>query len=88
MDAWQVLLDAPCTGTGVLCKKPDMRWQRTAQDMQELVQLQHKLLAAAVCCVRPGGHLVYSTCSLEWEENQGQIEWLLEQVLVHPSEVL
>ena len=76
----QVLLDAPCSGTGVLCKKPDLRWQRSAHDMHELVALQRSLLSAAVRCVRRGGCLVYSTCSIEKEENADQVEWLLGQV--------
>jgi 16S rRNA (cytosine967-C5)-methyltransferase len=76
----QVLLDAPCTGTGVLSKKPDLRWQREMHDLHELVQLQRALLLCAVRCVQRGGLLVYSTCSLEVEENQEQVEWLLQQV--------
>eukprot|EP00892_Ulva_mutabilis_P004426 jgi/Ulvmu1/2355/UM013_0203.1 len=79
---WQfdaVLVDAPCSGTGVLCKRADMRWKRSAQHVAELVELQRELLAAALRCVLPGGVLVYSTCSLEAEENEQQVEWLLAQ---------
>lgn len=74
-----VLVDAPCSGTGVLCKRADLRWQRGAADLDGLLALQRQLLAAAVPCVRPGGALVYSTCSLEAEENEEQVAWLLRQ---------
>jgi len=69
-----VLLDAPCTGTGVLSKRADLRWRRTENDLQDLVKLQEELLDEAVNMVKKGGRLVYSTCSLEEEENWGQIE--------------
>lgn len=74
-----VLVDAPCSGTGVLCKRADLRWQRTPEQVDALTALQRQLLAAAVPCVRPGGVLVYSTCSLEAQENELQVEWLLGQ---------
>lgn len=74
-----VLVDAPCSGSGVLCKRADLRWQRAAADMPGLVELQRQLLAAALPCVRPGGVLVYSTCSLEAEENEEQVAWLLRE---------
>ena len=65
----RVLLDAPCCGTGVLAKRADLRWRRTADDVAGLAGLQDALLDAAAAWVRPGGVLVYSTCSLEPEEN-------------------
>jgi len=77
-----VLLDAPCTGTGTLRRHPDGRWRVRPRDLAALVQLQRELLAAAHEVVRPGGLLVYSTCSLEPEENEVQVEWFLEE---HPE---
>ncbi|MEX0593687.1 MAG: 16S rRNA (cytosine(967)-C(5))-methyltransferase RsmB [Balneolaceae bacterium] len=74
-----VLLDAPCTGTGVLAKRADLRWKRTEEDLKELVQLQSELLEEAGNMVKKGGRLVYSTCSLEEEENFKQIEAFLEK---------
>ncbi len=68
-----VLLDAPCTGTGVLAKRADLRWRKTESDLHDLVQLQQKLLDIAAHAVKPGGVLVYSTCSIEPEENQEQV---------------
>ena len=74
-----VLLDAPCTGTGTLRRHPDGRWRLQPADLGALVRLQHELLDAAASCVRPGGLLVYSTCSLEPEENEVQVADFLER---------
>ena len=73
-----VLLDAPCTGTGVLSKRADLRWRRTEEDLAEAVKLQAELLDEAANHVKRGGRLVYSTCSLEPEENWEQIEKFLD----------
>lgn len=70
-----VLADVPCSGTGTLARRPDLRWQLTAQRLTELVPLQQELLRAAAALTRPGGVLVYATCSLEAEENEAQMAW-------------
>lgn len=75
----RVLLDAPCSGQGVLSKRADLRWQRTSEDLRELVDLQAELLDAAARLVRPGGLLVYATCTIEPEENRKQIEAFLNR---------
>ncbi len=75
----RVMLDAPCTGTGVLSKRADLRWKRTEEDLQDLVELQKELLDSAAKMVKPGGKLVYSTCSLEEEENMQQVKQFLER---------
>lgn len=72
-----VLIDAPCSGLGVLSKRADMRWHRTEADMADLVVLQRDMLDAAARCVRPGGLLVYSTCTTEPEENEDQVNAFL-----------
>ncbi|MGQ9778626.1 MAG: 16S rRNA (cytosine(967)-C(5))-methyltransferase RsmB [Bacillota bacterium] len=72
-----VLLDAPCSGTGTLRRRADLRWRRRPEDLPALVALQRQLLARAAALVRPGGRLVYCTCSLEPEENEEQIRWFL-----------
>ena len=74
-----ILLDAPCTGTGVLSKRADLRWKRTPEDLENVVQLQKELLDEAANHVSRGGRLVYSTCSIEPEENWEQIEEFLER---------
>ena len=74
-----VFLDAPCSGTGVLRRRPDLRWRLRPEKIEGLVRLQHELLDAAAERVAPGGHLVYSTCSIEPEENAGVIKAFLER---------
>lgn len=78
----RVLLDVPCSGTGVLAKRADARWQRGEKDLQDLLQRQQRLLDAATQTVQTGGLLVYSTCSIEHEENEGQITAFLQR---HPN---
>lgn len=72
-----VLLDAPCTGTGVLSKRADLRWRRDELGLKHAVELQEKLLEEAANMVKRGGRLVYSTCSIEPEENMDQIKKFL-----------
>lgn len=74
----RVLLDAPCSGTGVLAKRADLRWRLTEQRISELTALQDELLDAAARFVRPGGLLVYATCSIEAEENHQRVEAFLD----------
>ncbi|MGQ0642984.1 MAG: 16S rRNA (cytosine(967)-C(5))-methyltransferase RsmB [Gemmatimonadaceae bacterium] len=72
-----VLLDAPCSGTGAFRRHPDARWRLTGADVTALSALQREFLDAAAALVRPGGLLVYATCTLESEENDAQIEAFL-----------
>jgi 16S rRNA (cytosine967-C5)-methyltransferase len=72
-----VLLDVPCTGTGVLRRRPDARWRVTPERLASLVRLQRDLLDSAAELVAAGGVLVYATCSLEPEENEEQVERFL-----------
>lgn len=74
-----VLLDAPCSGFGVLRHRPDIRWRRSPADIESLKVLQQELLWNAARFVRPGGRIVYSTCTLWAEENELLVErFLLE----------
>jgi 16S rRNA (cytosine967-C5)-methyltransferase len=73
----RVLLDVPCSGLGVLAKRADLRWQREPDDLDELTALQDELLDAGARLVRPGGLLLYSTCTIEPEENEDRIEAFL-----------
>ncbi|MFP4228271.1 MAG: 16S rRNA (cytosine(967)-C(5))-methyltransferase RsmB [Salinivenus sp.] len=73
----RVLLDVPCSGLGVLGKRADLRWQRSPDDLEDLVALQDDLLDAAARLVRPGGLLVYSTCTIAPEENEHRVDRFL-----------
>jgi len=70
----RVLVDAPCSGFGTLRRNPDMKWRQTPEDVAELVEKQKSILAAAARLVKPGGRLVYATCSILEEENRGVVE--------------
>jgi len=72
-----VLIDVPCTGTGTFRRHPDARWRLKPSDLAVLGALQRAIFRAAAEVVRPGGLLVYSTCSLEPEENDAQLESFL-----------
>ncbi len=78
----RVLLDAPCSGLGVLAKRADLRWRRTPEELAELTALQDELLGAAARLVRPGGLLVYGTCTIEPEENEERVAAFLTR---HPE---
>lgn len=72
-----VLLDAPCSSTGTIRRHPDIPYLKSAKDIEALTELQSKLLDNAVRLLKPGGRLVYSTCSLEPEEGEAQIANLM-----------
>jgi 16S rRNA (cytosine967-C5)-methyltransferase len=78
----RVLVDAPCTGTGTWRRNPDLKNRLTPTDLEELTQLQQKILEQALQFVKPGGQLIYVTCSVLDAENNSQVKWLLEQ---HPE---
>lgn len=78
----RVLVDAPCTGLGVLSKKPDIKWKREPEDIVGLNELQLQLLENAARLVKPGGVLVYSTCTIEPEENFDLVKKFID---LHPS---
>jgi 16S rRNA (cytosine967-C5)-methyltransferase len=74
----RVLVDAPCTGTGTLRHNPEIRWRITQADIADLAARQRRILAHAAQTVAPGGRLVYSTCSVEPEENEEVVAEFLE----------
>jgi 16S rRNA (cytosine967-C5)-methyltransferase len=77
-----ILIDAPCSATGTIRRHPELAWTRTLEDLAKLIPLQQRLLQAAARLLKPGGTLVYATCSLEQEEGERQIAQFLLQ---HPS---
>ncbi|MDP9206231.1 MAG: 16S rRNA (cytosine(967)-C(5))-methyltransferase RsmB [Gemmatimonadota bacterium] len=80
-----VLIDVPCTGTGTFRRHPDARWRLKISDLAVMSALQKTILRAAAKVVKPGGLLIYSTCSLEPEENDEQVEQFLSE---HPDWIL
>ncbi|HEX5883603.1 MAG TPA: 16S rRNA (cytosine(967)-C(5))-methyltransferase RsmB [Pyrinomonadaceae bacterium] len=73
----KVLVDAPCSGTGTLRRNPEIRWRLSAADIEAFAEKQKQILSRAADAVKPGGHLVYSTCSVEREENEEVIQEFL-----------
>jgi 16S rRNA (cytosine967-C5)-methyltransferase len=80
--AHRVLIDAPCTGLGTLRRNPDLKWRQSPELLTRLCEQQASILEQASRCVRPGGRLVYATCSFLREENEAQIEVFLSK---HPE---
>jgi 16S rRNA (cytosine967-C5)-methyltransferase len=78
----KIIIDAPCSGLGVLAKKPDIKIKRELRDIIEMVGIQSALLENAAQLLRPGGAMVYSTCTIEPEENFNVIKKFLEH---HPE---
>ena len=66
----RILVDAPCSGTGTLARNPEIKWRLRETDLARFADLQRKILEQALPHLKPGGKLVYSTCSLEREENE------------------
>jgi 16S rRNA (cytosine967-C5)-methyltransferase len=77
-----VLIDAPCSGLGTLRRDPDIKWRRSESEFPALADLQLRILISAAAVVRPGGRLVYATCSSEPEENEQVVSTFLEK---HPD---
>jgi 16S rRNA (cytosine967-C5)-methyltransferase len=75
----RVLIDVPCTGTGSWRRNPDERWRFTPQDLGEIQEVQRAIMMQAATLVKPGGRLVYVTCSLLQEENEQQLGWFLQE---------
>jgi 16S rRNA (cytosine967-C5)-methyltransferase len=78
----RVLIDAPCTGTGTWRRNPDAKWKLKPSDLEELTEVQRNILDSAWRLVKPGGRLVYATCSLLAEENEAQVDAFLA---AHPD---
>ncbi|WP_163936430.1 16S rRNA (cytosine(967)-C(5))-methyltransferase RsmB [Paraferrimonas sp. SM1919] len=75
----RILLDAPCSATGVIRRHPDIKWLRRADDIAKLVQLQSKIFDECWQWLKPGGTLVYATCSILPEENSEQVQAFIER---------
>lgn len=74
-----VIADLPCSGLGVLGKKTDLKYKTTEESLEDLVRLQREILSTVKDYVRPGGTLIYSTCTIDPMENMDNVHWFLEQ---------
>ncbi len=74
----RVLVDAPCSGSGTWRRNPDLKWRFNRNDLEEVCKVQQDILQSAARLVKPGGRLIYATCSLLAEENEKQIEHFLK----------
>lgn len=87
-----ILLDVPCSNTGVLRRRIDARWRLTSQNIQDLTKIQRKILDNASSCLQPGGRIVYSTCSIDPEENSELIKKFVQETpqfkLVEETQIL
>ena len=73
----KVLIDVPCSGLGIIRKKPEIKWNKTRQDLRDLVEVQKDIMENAWQYLKPGGILLYSTCTLNKEENEDNLKWFL-----------
>jgi len=91
-----LVCDLPCSGLGVMGKKTDIRYKMTPEKQKDLVELQRKILSVVYDYVKPGGTLVYSTCTIHKQENEGNVEWftknfkefeVISQEQIFPGEI-
>lgn len=75
----KVLLDVPCTGLGVIKHKPEIKWRRKREDIYNLSKLQYSMMEKAVKLLKKGGKILYSTCTLTWQENEGVVLSFLQK---------
>ncbi len=78
----RVLVDAPCSGLGIIRRKPDIKWNRSEEEIGELVKIQREILTQSAKYLLPGGTLLYSTCTITPEENHDNVMWFLSE---HPE---
>ena len=77
----------PCSGLGIIGKKADIKYRIKAEDIEALVALQRKILTNAWRYVRPGGTLIYSTCTVSRAENEAQVQWLKDNFLLETVDI-
>ena len=83
----RVIVDAPCTGFGLIRKKPDIKLNRTGNDIDTITVLQREILDASALCVKPGGLLVYSTCTICRKENEANYKYILDKGGFEPVDI-
>ena len=75
----KVLIDVPCSGLGIIRKKPEIKWNKSRKSLKDLVPTQREIMENAWAYLKNGGTMIYSTCTLNIEENQENIEWFLNK---------
>ncbi|CAI3285888.1 16S rRNA (cytosine(967)-C(5))-methyltransferase RsmB [Enterococcus cecorum] len=75
----RILVDAPCSGLGLMRRKPDIKYQKTVEDFKQLPKIQLQILKSAASVLKSNGRLVYSTCTIAPEENQGVVMQFLQE---------
>lgn len=84
----KVLLDAPCSGLGIIKRKPDIRYNKKSEDIKEIAKLQKRLAEQAVKYIKEDGILVYSTCTLSRQENQDMVDYITSQLGLELSDIV
>ncbi len=82
-----VIADLPCSGLGVLGNKSDLKYRMTAEKQTELVRLQKQILTTAAAYIKPGGYLVYSTCTINRRENEDMVFWMTRELGLTPVDI-
>lgn len=75
----KVLIDVPCSGLGIIRKKPEIKWNKSRKSLKDLVPTQREIMENAWAYLKNGGTMIYSTCTLNTEENQDNVEWFLNK---------
>ena len=74
----RVLIDVPCSGFGIIRKKPEIKWTKNKNQLKDIIEIQRSIMQNASKYVKVGGKLLYSTCTLNKEENEVNIRWFLD----------
>jgi 16S rRNA (cytosine967-C5)-methyltransferase len=82
-----LLCDLPCSGLGIIGRKQDIKYRVTEKDLPELAALQRRILAASVPCLKPGGILIYSTCTIDRLENEENLLYIEKELGMIPEEI-
>ena len=82
-----VIADLPCSGLGVMGRKPEIRYRVSEEEIRELAALQREILGNAVRYVKPGGKLLFSTCTMTEEENRANALWLMNEAALKPADI-
>lgn len=75
----RVITDVPCSGLGIIRKKPEIKWTKSKKDLNELISIQREIMTNAWTYLKPGGIMLYSTCSINKEENEENVDWFLDR---------